>query len=209
MKEAVFSFAQQGCMAAVIVAGLAMVENVVLSEGQAATLSALSDDRGISLEASRMPKWRAMSRRHAASRSSAAWRKAVAEARAAPPGKAIDHVNRIVNKVRYSPDSRVWGRSDYWAAPSELFTRGGDCEDFAIAKYMLLKDLGVSASRMRIIITRDHAVLAVNDNGQTRILDNRRSQTYRLNSAMVTRAVFVINDRTWWVNSRSRLAFRR
>ena len=51
-------------------------------------------------------------------------------------------VNGFVNAHRYMPDDRNWGVRDYWATPGEFLTRSGDCEDYAIAKYLSLKELG-------------------------------------------------------------------
>jgi transglutaminase-like putative cysteine protease len=52
-------------------------------------------------------------------------------------------VNRYVNEIQYMQDVANWGESDHWAAPAEFFANGGDCEDYAIAKYFLLRELGV------------------------------------------------------------------
>ena len=51
----------------------------------------------------------------------------------------LSEVNRIFNQVTKVSDLRKWGRKDYWATPEEfLQTKGGDCEDFAVAKYFAL-----------------------------------------------------------------------
>ena len=65
-------------------------------------------------------------------------------------------VNRFFNnKVRFKSDKRHWGKRDYWATPVEtLATRGGDCEDYSIAKYYTLKELGVAENKMRITYVR-------------------------------------------------------
>lgn len=63
----------------------------------------------------------------------------------------LSEVNRFFNQVRFLDDQVHWQRMDYWATPIELLaTNGGDCEDFAIAKYFTLKALGVPASQMRL-----------------------------------------------------------
>ena len=49
----------------------------------------------------------------------------------------------------------VWGVMDYWETPAEFFQKSGDCEDFAIAKYFALRDLGFPASQMRIVVLKD------------------------------------------------------
>lgn len=76
-------------------------------------------------------------------------------------------VNGFFNRLPYIADLVHWRVVDYWATPSEfLGTNGGDCEDFAIAKYFTLKELGVPVSRLRLVYARTwksnvaHMVLA-------------------------------------------------
>lgn len=107
----------------------------------------------------------------------------------------VQMVNRWINKnVAFGDDQIVYGRADYWAPASETLRRGvGDCEDFAIAKMDMLAALGVARADMRLIIARDlvrnadHAVLIVNldggsvmlDNVTDRLLDGRTPNDYR------------------------------
>ena len=96
----------------------------------------------------------------------------------APFPDRIAAVNDFVNRVGYREDDQVWGVSDYWAAPGEFFAKGGDCEDYAIAKYFSLRALGVPAERMSIVVLQDkrrripHAVLTVRWAGPDLVLDN-------------------------------------
>jgi len=63
----------------------------------------------------------------------------------------LDAVNRFFNQLVFVSDAEHWGREDYWATPLEfLATGGGDCEDFAVAKYFALKALGVPGDRLRM-----------------------------------------------------------
>ncbi|PLY07785.1 MAG: transglutaminase [Arcobacter sp.] len=63
----------------------------------------------------------------------------------------LKDVNDFWNKIRYSRDSKHWGKNDYWAAPFEfLGTGAGDCEDYAIAKYFSLRKLGIPEKKLRI-----------------------------------------------------------
>lgn len=91
----------------------------------------------------------------------------------------IEHVNRAINRlVTYRADIATYGVADRWATLSETLALGGDCEDFAIAKFETLKRAGLPASRMRIVLVRhllrgeDHAVLSVSLDGRRYILDN-------------------------------------
>lgn len=87
-------------------------------------------------------------------------------------------VNAFWNRLPYVEDRDNWGREDYWAAPYEFVKKSGDCEDYAIAKYLTLRELGVPAVNMRVLVVKDvlrragHAVLAVDFGGTIYILDN-------------------------------------
>lgn len=85
-----------------------------------------------------------------------AWRELVARYRSASEEDKLHAVNRFFNRrIRFLSDQRHWGRSDYWATPVEtMITRGGDCEDYAIAKYFTLRALGVPDAKMRITYVR-------------------------------------------------------
>lgn len=63
----------------------------------------------------------------------------------------LQKVNDFFNKIPYKTDMAHWGKKDYWATPIEFMgTNGGDCEDYAIAKYFSLISLGVPDSKLRI-----------------------------------------------------------
>ena len=60
-------------------------------------------------------------------------------------------VNNYFNKLKYSSDIKKWKTNDYWATPYEFLEAGsGDCEDFAIAKYFTLKELGVDENKLKL-----------------------------------------------------------
>ncbi|MDD2651502.1 MAG: transglutaminase-like cysteine peptidase [Sulfurimonas sp.] len=92
----------------------------------------------------------------------------------------LEEINGYFNQIVNELDSLNWGEEDYWSTPKEFIIRGkGDCEDFVIAKYFALKELGFDASQMMIIIVKVdnlqelHAVLGVkNQSGEILILDN-------------------------------------
>ena len=63
----------------------------------------------------------------------------------------LKQVNDFFNQVRFLDDATHWGQKDYWATPVEfLISNGGDCEDFSIAKYYTLKEVGVDMSKLSI-----------------------------------------------------------
>ena len=115
---------------------------------------------------------------HAACRL-ADWRSFLAEIDGASEADQLYRVHSYINVARYVSDERNWHRRDYWATPQQLLSRGGDCEDYVVAKYLSLRALGIPAERMRIVVVYDrrrevdHAVLAVSGDDRTFILDNR------------------------------------
>jgi predicted transglutaminase-like cysteine proteinase len=94
----------------------------------------------------------------------------------------LGEINRAVNlAIRATSDLAEYGEIDVWSSPLATFThRAGDCEDYAIAKFVALRQAGVPASDLRIIIMRDifhgedHAVTAARLDGHWLMLDNRR-----------------------------------
>lgn len=61
----------------------------------------------------------------------------------------LEKVNDFFNQTPYASDKQTWGVSDYWATRLEFIGKDkADCEDFVIAKYFTLKDLGVPTSKL-------------------------------------------------------------
>ncbi len=94
-------------------------------------------------------------------------------------------INSEINKYEYKTDLELYKKNDHWAKPSEFFkNKGGDCEDYAIAKYALLKKAGFKESDMKLIFTtykyktgkiEGHLVLEIkNQEGKKLILDNTK-----------------------------------
>lgn len=62
----------------------------------------------------------------------------------------LEAVNDWYNFMQYKSDQQVYGMSDYWATLYEFVGKGmGDCEDYTIAKYYTLKELGIDPNRMK------------------------------------------------------------
>jgi len=60
-------------------------------------------------------------------------------------------VNAFFNQIRWISDPEHWSKTDYWATPTEMLaSNGGDCEDFAIAKYFTLLAIGVNIDKLKI-----------------------------------------------------------
>ena len=104
-----------------------------------------------------------------------------ATAHAAGEDRLLQPVNRFFNRLPTVTDLAHWGVEDYWATPAEsLASNGADCEDYAIAKYFTLKELGVPIARLRLVYVKTrrsgsaHMVLAYypQPQGDPLILDN-------------------------------------
>lgn len=125
-----------------------------------------------------------------------------------PLHKMATQVNSLVNQTRYIEDSRNYGKTDYWATPVEFFRKGGDCEDFAIAKYTALRALGVPEERLRVLILQDlqkdipHAVLIVYTDKGPMLLDNQIKQAVKVNQVSHYKPIFSINRDNWWLHSK-------
>jgi predicted transglutaminase-like cysteine proteinase len=106
------------------------------------------------------------------------WRSIVVSARGLPYKDRAKAVNQSFNGWPYKLDMEVWGVREYWATPREFISRSGDCEDYSIAKYYALRNVGYSKDEVRIVALKDtirgfgHAVLAVYSGNDILILDN-------------------------------------
>lgn len=79
----------------------------------------------------------------------------------------LQTVNSFFNQAKFVSDQEHWGREDYWATPVELLaTNAGDCEDYSIAKYFTLKEMGFPVDQLKITyvkalqLNQAHMVLA-------------------------------------------------
>lgn len=116
----------------------------------------------------------------------------------------LEAVNSYYNKVRYIEDKYNFGKSDYWETPKEFMSRGGDCEDFAIAKYTALKGLGFSEDKLRMAIVQDtwkglpHAILIVYTAQGAKFLDNQYKDVQTVEGFERYHPVYSINRTGWW-----------
>jgi len=107
---------------------------------------------------------------------------AIVDSARALAGRArLGEINRAINlTIRPMSDLALYGEEDVWSPPLATLAEGaGDCEDYAIAKFVALQEAGVSAVDLRIVILRDdiweedHAVVAARLDGNWLMLDNR------------------------------------
>ncbi len=107
---------------------------------------------------------------------------AIIEAARTRSGRArVGEINRAVNlAIRPMSDLAQYGLPDVWASPLMTFGSGaGDCEDYAIAKYVALREAGMTSDDLRLVVVynraahENHMVAAARVDGRWLILDNR------------------------------------
>lgn len=136
------------------------------------------------------------------------WQEFIADLQGEDLKIQLKEVNRAFNSKRYTLDINNWGEEDYWATPYQFLKKNGDCEDYAIAKYMSLKALGVPIEDMRVVALQDlnlnlgHAVLVVYVGEEPMMLDNQISSVVPANSIRHYQPVFSINETGWWLHRR-------
>jgi predicted transglutaminase-like cysteine proteinase len=144
-----------------------------------------------------------------------AWKR-YARTRGAAPGserELLDEVNRVLNRIAFVDDAKHWGEEDYWATPAEsVASNGADCEDYTIAKYFLLKELGVPIARLRLTYVKSvrlnqaHMVLAyyARPDAEPLVLDNLEDGVRPASQRTDLIPVYSFNDEEVWVEMRGR-----
>jgi predicted transglutaminase-like cysteine proteinase len=134
------------------------------------------------------------------------WLEFIESEREKPRAEQLEAVNRHLNLHRYVLDIVNYGIDDYWATPREFAVKDGDCEDYAIAKYVTLKMLGWTDAELRVVVLQDtnlnvaHAVLAVYVEGRAMILDNQTRQVLPSEAIRHYRPYYSINESGWWLH---------
>ncbi len=133
------------------------------------------------------------------------WKEFVEGLRGKPRLAQMNAINRFVNKYPYIEDIVNWGVEDYWADVYEFQRKSGDCEDYAIAKFMSLRALGVPDDDMRIEVVQDlnlggilHAVLIVFVDDDVYVLDNQIKQVVKAVDIYHYKPIYSINEEHWW-----------
>lgn len=121
----------------------------------------------------------------------------------------LQSVNQFFNQqVNYVSDDKHWGQIDYWATPYEsLTTHGADCEDYVIAKYYTLKELGIPVEKLRITyvkalrINQAHMVLTYfpTPDAIPLVLDNLIGKIYSADRRKDLEPVYSFNASGMWL----------
>ena len=121
------------------------------------------------------------------------------------------------NNIRFSSDLSIWQQADYWATPLETLNKtAGDCEDFSLAKYVSLLNMGVPSEKLRLVYVQAriagskkpiaHMVLAYypDPNASPYILDNLVQTITRAENRKDLNPVFSFNAASLWVTGKSK-----
>ena len=160
------------------------------------------------------PKWRDALRRFdtelktcaAAACKAKEWNAFIDGVRNSSREEQVRAVNREMNDKPYVTDPVNWHMADYWATPLQFLRKDGDCEDYAISKYMALKALGFRVEDLRIVVLQDtnlgvpHAVLVVFLQGRALVLDNQVSGIVPADSIHHYQPYYSINEDGWWLH---------
>ncbi|WP_275096741.1 transglutaminase-like cysteine peptidase [Sedimenticola hydrogenitrophicus] len=148
--------------------------------------------------ARRMTEWQALMERH----------------QGGSEAEKLILVNDFFNQLTYRSDLNIWGKNDYWATPVEALGKGqADCEDYSIAKYFTLREMGVPEEKMRIMyvkaleLDQAHMVLTYypEAGGVPLVLDNLNGQILSADKRGDLAPVYSFNaEGLWLAKSRGR-----
>ena len=136
----------------------------------------------------------------------ATWAKLITDSKAKDIGAQIQGVNDFMNQAPYVVDMINWGVNDYWSSPGQFFEKFGDCEDYAIAKFLTLRALGVPSANMRIVALTDlnlkvaHAIAAVYISGKILVMDNQIKPVVDSTTIKHYLPLYSVNEEGWWLH---------
>lgn len=137
------------------------------------------------------------------------WIKILGLPRNIPEKDKLLKVNQFFNQVHFVSDQEHWHQKDYWATPLEtLISNGGDCEDFSVAKYFTLTELGVDMKKLRLTYVKSltlnqaHMVLSYfpDDHGEPLILDNLIPEIKPADERSDLLPVYSFNGKELWIS---------
>ena len=137
------------------------------------------------------------------------WQKLMDAGKIMPERDKLQQVNDFFNRnIEFVDDLVLWLKNDYWATPVELLAKGaGDCEDFSIAKYFTLIEIGVDESKLRITYVKalklnlSHMVLTYFESPQAvpLVLDNLKPDISSATDRSDLLPVYSFNGSSLWL----------
>lgn len=125
--------------------------------------------------------------------------------------KKLTKVNEFVNQFSFVDDIQHWQQEDYWATPLQtLVTKGGDCEDFAIAKYFTLTAMGMDEEKLRLTyvkalkVNKAHMVVSYfnQPKAEPLVLDNLNENILPASQRQDLLPVYSFNGTGLWLAKR-------
>jgi predicted transglutaminase-like cysteine proteinase len=131
------------------------------------------------------------------------WTALIAKLRGLAPRRQIEAVNAAINAHPYVAATTNWHDPAHWETPFEFMRRNGQCQDYAIAKFLALRALGFADAQLRLVVLRDmrrkidHAVLVVDWAGEALLLDNLLDRAVPASRVADYRAYYSLTERSW------------
>ncbi len=144
-----------------------------------------------------------------------AWRELIARYQGLDEPRQLQVVNDFFNRVRYSTDDETWGQTDYWATPVEMLSiNAGDCEDYSIAKYFTLREMGMPVEKLRITYVKSleldqaHMVLTYYERpgAEPLVLDNLTGRIETASRRQDLVPVYSFNGDGLWIEGKGEQA---
>jgi len=143
-----------------------------------------------------------------------AWQELIARNQGLDELSQLKLVNDFFNETPYYADDEIWGKEDYWATPVEMLSiDGADCEDYSIAKYFTLREMGMPIEKLRITyvkaldLNQAHMVLAyyAYPDAEPVVLDNLIGQIKEASQRQDLVPIYSFNgDGLWLAKSRGK-----
>lgn len=133
---------------------------------------------------------------------------ALESSRVLPLQGRVAAINIAVNRtISYVTDEQQYGLRDHWASATETLASGrGDCEDNAIVKMWMLRAIGIPPHDIQLLLVRDerrrldHAILVVQINGSSYVLDNVHDRLVPEMNAADYRALVSLGSADAWIH---------
>ena len=135
------------------------------------------------------------------------WRKLINELQGEDLDEKLYEINRFFNRFDFVDDLVHWQQKDYWATPIEFIATGaGDCEDYTIAKYFSLIELGIPEQQLRLMyvtaleLRQPHMVLAYYETPTSipLVLDNINRRILPANKRRDLSPIYSFNGNGLW-----------
>jgi len=141
------------------------------------------------------------------------WKSLIEQGSSWSDHRQLIEVNDFVNQFNFVDDIYHWKQEDYWATPLQtLVTKGGDCEDFSIAKYFTLTEMGMAEAKLKLTyvkaltINKAHMVVSYFENPKDEplVLDNLNPEILPASQRKDLLPVYSFNGQGLWLAKQDR-----